>query len=383
MKNKLLFHFFAFTVLLSLFACSTEVDDAQQTATTHTYTMRLVANFQQYEGTVTRTSSYAWPDKAQVFVRFHEPNNIVTGIATYSLETETWSITPEKPLTQEAISVCEVLYFESPFNTTNSIITLSSASIAFADETASYYTDEEILTITALLSPCTARLRFKGSANAEFGVTGLTCYTKYDIKAGSFTSASEKISGKIGNDGYSPYYYVFFADANSRILSCDYLSTASFNRAFGAGVLAKGSSGFITLPTIENREGWTITNKDNQKEITLPTFSNIEITNVKSRSAQFAGTIASVGNGNLSDAGYVYASHAAPTLADAHVSTGNGTAISDRVKSLTPQTQYYIRAYAINEAGTSYSEEVTFTTQEAPKGTEIGRDEYPEDTNWD
>jgi hypothetical protein len=52
-----------------------------------------------------------------------------------------------------------------------------------------------------------------------------------------------------------------------------------------------------------------------------------------------------------------------PTTADSHTTdgTGTGTFIS-YLTGLTPNTLYYIRAYATNSVGTAYGNEVSFTT---------------------
>ena len=54
--------------------------------------------------------------------------------------------------------------------------------------------------------------------------------------------------------------------------------------------------------------------------------------------------------------------------------------IEARIASLTAKTTYYIKAYAVNERGTTYGNVAHFTTlSEEEDGTGFGRDEFGED----
>jgi hypothetical protein len=54
---------------------------------------------------------------------------------------------------------------------------------------------------------------------------------------------------------------------------------------------------------------------------------------------------------------------AAPTVADSKTTDGSGTAnFNSSLTSLLPQTLYYVRAYATNQRGTSYGDEISFRT---------------------
>ena len=94
-------------------------------------------------------------------------------------------------------------------------------------------------------------------------------------------------------------------------------------------------------------------------------------------------SVTDAGNGTLSDVGFVYATHSEPTLEDSKLSCGKKTTFADRLFSLTPLTLYYVRAYATNEAGTVYGELTSFTTKEAPQGSKIEVNDFPEESDWD
>jgi hypothetical protein len=101
----------------------------------------------------------------------------------------------------------------------------------------------------------------------------------------------------------------------------------------------------------------------------LPTVTTTTpATNLQPTSATLGGTVTADGGGTLTERGVVYvAGTGIPTISNtkAVVATSGivvGTPFSGTVTGLTAGTQYTARAYATNEAGTSYGASVTFTT---------------------
>ena len=95
-----------------------------------------------------------------------------------------------------------------------------------------------------------------------------------------------------------------------------------------------------------------------------PTILTSPVTNITHNSATTGGNVTESGGASVSERGVVFAATPGPTLDD-HVVTarrGTGTFIA-LLTGLQPQTTYYARAYATNVAGTSYGEEVSFTTE--------------------
>ncbi|MFT3682051.1 MAG: hypothetical protein QM791_17380 [Ferruginibacter sp.] len=85
---------------------------------------------------------------------------------------------------------------------------------------------------------------------------------------------------------------------------------------------------------------------------------------IGSNTASCGGTVTDNGGSALSARGIVYGTGTSPTLAnsvitDAAATTGSYTSI---MNELTAGTQYYARAYATNLQGTSYGNEISFTT---------------------
>ena len=97
--------------------------------------------------------------------------------------------------------------------------------------------------------------------------------------------------------------------------------------------------------------------------ISPPTVSTSFTTNVSYTSAIVVGNVTSDGGGNVTDRGIVYSTSKLPTISNNKVTNGSGTgSFSCNLSNLQDGTIYYVRAYAINQKGTVYGEELSFTT---------------------
>lgn len=86
-------------------------------------------------------------------------------------------------------------------------------------------------------------------------------------------------------------------------------------------------------------------------------------TNVTSSTATCTATITNDGGAAVSERGFCWATSQYPTATGTHVSVGSGTgSFSSSLINLTPGSTYYVRAYAVNSEGTSYSVQLSFTT---------------------
>ena len=100
----------------------------------------------------------------------------------------------------------------------------------------------------------------------------------------------------------------------------------------------------------------------NRKEPVVKTHSVTEITE---STAVAGGEVIEDGRADVTERGICWSIVENPTIADAHTNNGAGLGsfVSD-ITGLTPNTAYYVRAYATNSEGTSYGEQVNFTTIE-------------------
>ena len=96
---------------------------------------------------------------------------------------------------------------------------------------------------------------------------------------------------------------------------------------------------------------------------TVATVITSQPTNISNTSATAGGSVTNDGGASVTERGLVYGTSQNPTVADNKVSSGNGKgAFTCNLTNLKEATTYYVRAYAINEKGTAYGEEVSFTT---------------------
>lgn len=95
----------------------------------------------------------------------------------------------------------------------------------------------------------------------------------------------------------------------------------------------------------------------------LPIVTTKAITDIGPISAASGGVISHNGGGTISDKGICWSDTPNPTLDNQKISGGSGqSAYTGSMRILRPNTTYFVRAYAINEIGTSYGSEFTFTT---------------------
>jgi hypothetical protein len=103
------------------------------------------------------------------------------------------------------------------------------------------------------------------------------------------------------------------------------------------------------------------------EEPTLATVSTGAVLNLRFNGATGNGTVENDGGGSVSNRGFCWSTSELPTIEDALVEAGEGLgSFSAEITELIGATTYFVRAYAINEAGVAYGEEVSFTTLPAP-----------------
>ncbi|MBO6056784.1 MAG: hypothetical protein J6P64_00985 [Bacteroidales bacterium] len=100
-----------------------------------------------------------------------------------------------------------------------------------------------------------------------------------------------------------------------------------------------------------------------QHAVTLPTVITNNVTNITPTTAISGGNVTSTGYGTVSAKGVCWSTSQAPTISNSHTTDGTGSgSYTSYLTSLSPNTTYYVRAYATNEAGTTYGEQKSFTT---------------------
>ena len=99
------------------------------------------------------------------------------------------------------------------------------------------------------------------------------------------------------------------------------------------------------------------------KPTTIPTVTTASITNLCNTTATGGGNVIADGGASVTERGVCWGTAASPSITGSHTSDGSGTgSFVSSITGLSPNTFYFIRAYATNSAGTAYGSELTFTT---------------------
>ena len=113
----------------------------------------------------------------------------------------------------------------------------------------------------------------------------------------------------------------------------------------------------IPLNTIDSIT-YTIPNPGNLATITTTATTSITVSTAVS-----GGNVSNDGGTLVTQRGICYSTSPSPTTANTTIISGSGIgSFSSNLNSLTANTNYYVRAYATNSAGTAYGNEVSFTT---------------------
>ena len=88
--------------------------------------------------------------------------------------------------------------------------------------------------------------------------------------------------------------------------------------------------------------------------------------NITPTTANALGYVSNVNGTPVTERGFCWSTNHNPTINGNHVECGFGTgSYSKEITGLQSETRYYLRAYAVNSEGTSYSDEVWFKTHES------------------
>ncbi|MES2731071.1 MAG: hypothetical protein V4714_04955 [Bacteroidota bacterium] len=121
---------------------------------------------------------------------------------------------------------------------------------------------------------------------------------------------------------------------------------------------------------------------------TPPGVQTVNVSNISFTSAQVLGNLTSRGTADITEYGIAYSTtNANPTTADSKVVVGNSSSgsfpvgFTGNLIRLVANTFYYVRAYAINSAGTSYGSAQRFSTLVATPNVTTDRATFDIATN--
>ena len=115
-------------------------------------------------------------------------------------------------------------------------------------------------------------------------------------------------------------------------------------------------------------------NKDDEEQNggsnqTLATVTTNEVTEITATTATCGGEVTRENGWAVTERGVCWSKEPNPTPSDSHTVDGDGIGkFTSEIMGLTPDTKYYLRAYAKNAAGTSFGPEKSFTTESGGGG---------------
>ena len=130
------------------------------------------------------------------------------------------------------------------------------------------------------------------------------------------------------------------------------------------------TSGDILYAKLYNVDGTVMAWDTVHAPTELPSVTTYEVTNITTNYAIASGEVTDEGGGTVSERGICLGTEHNPSIEGNHVANGSGLGFfMVSMSNLAEGTTYYVRAYATNEAGTAYGDEVSFTTLTTPTVT--------------
>jgi uncharacterized protein (TIGR02145 family) len=120
-------------------------------------------------------------------------------------------------------------------------------------------------------------------------------------------------------------------------------------------------------------------NNENSTTTVVPSIATTAISTITTNSAISGGTITSDGGTSITARGLCWSTSPNPTISLSTITNdGAETGVfTSSISGLTPNTTYYVRAYATNSVGTAYGNELNFTTASAQTSvTDIDGNSY-------
>ncbi len=155
-------------------------------------------------------------------------------------------------------------------------------------------------------------------------------------------------------------YKVANGDSSAEL---DYSTTGSLSLSGGTMKDETGNEALLILPEVGSSNSL-----GGQKNILigiLPTVTTQNVSNISSTTASGNGNVTDLGYPNPIAYGVCWNTTSVPTISDSKADNGATSSTGSFFASITglaTGTTYYVRAYVTNVAGTSYGEEVSFTT---------------------
>jgi hypothetical protein len=100
--------------------------------------------------------------------------------------------------------------------------------------------------------------------------------------------------------------------------------------------------------------------------LSVPTVTTTAISSIAINTASSGGTVTSTGNASITAQGVCWSTTSGgESISGSKTTDGTSSPFTSSITGLTASTTYYLKAYATNNVGTAYGNEVSFTTSAA------------------
>lgn len=194
-----------------------------------------------------------------IYVRLENGVRTVLGKAIFNGDTGLWSFTYNGSLEGWGEISARCWYIPEYYSLNNATLAIQENTPVYFDESSVFTFNGNSCSLTAHLSPATARLRFVNPSSFNVDrVEGLSRYTAFDLVNYEFTAAPVTLTSFSIDEGN--YFYGFFTDPThpSMTITDD---GWIFTRDFASDMLRPGRTGYLSVPSFNYHENWVCTNE--------------------------------------------------------------------------------------------------------------------------
>ena len=223
----------------------------------------------------------------------------------------------------------------------NEVGTSYGPTISFTTEEPTY--SKPTVTTSSATYVTTSSATIGGNVTSDGGTTVTECGVCYSTSSSTPTTSNSKKTAGSGLGNFT---------VNLSNLSA---GTKYYVRAYAINEVGTSYGSTISFTTEE------------EPSYSKPAVTTSSATNVTTSSATIGGNVTSDGGTTVTERGVCYSTSSSnPTTSNSKKSSGSGLGnFTVNLSNLSAGTKYYVRAYAINEVGTSYGSTISFTTEQS------------------
>ena len=316
----------------------------------------LDVTMNDFESGGSRAESYKWAEGSKIYFHLLDTvGNDISACAIYDGILDEWEIS-YKSIFPSGIYTGTSVFFDGEIRDESDGISFGPDVAIYRDVNVKCEKTSQWVKVVTTLIPMEGKVRFKNQKSCEFTISGIVHNHRMSLPDMIFQTVETPIRCTIGDEGFSGYIYGEMP-ITSRELSIGY-DNMRYRTVFNDRILSAGKSGVIQLPTYDSHQGWEMI------VLSTPVLGELDVYNITVSDITCSSSIISSGNGIVSDCGFCYSKSSNPTINDAKISIGVSSdgLLGKTITGLQENTTYYVRAYAINESGAAYSDEVKVTT---------------------